>query len=292
MNRRFSGGAISAIPAFPAPTELRPSFIGSWSLSVLRFLVFLVSILTATLAPAQSVLVSLRADKPVIAVGETTTLRVTAQVVPSLRPRAQQIFAWHLDLVQEFADPVELSLASIARPSSDRDPGTSSAGTLEGNFLKGIYDTFVGFPTAGVADPVVLLTVPVVGRREGVAVFRMQAGSGPTNLSGDFLVTGTNPDDVWTGGNYTNAVASIEVRPTPLEPPRLTISLDRSTTGQGGIVMLDFPVFSGLLYTVQFTEAIGSGAVWQNLPDAPHNTGRATDRLGIGSRFYRVAVTD
>jgi hypothetical protein len=265
---------------------MRPTFSIAFALLSL--------LLTAALTHAQSVLVSISPEKSTITVGETTTLRVTAQVISTLRPRAQQIFSWHIDLVQEFADPVEWTPASLARPASDQHPTTSSGGSLDGNTLRGIYDTLAGLPSAGVANPVLLLTVPVKGRKEGTAVFRVKAGSGPAQLSSDFLVAGTNPEDFWTGGVYsaTNATTTVEVRPATLEAPKLTITLDPGTPGSGPTILLDFPVAPSRTYSLQSTARLGPDALWQNLPGAPHNTGRATEPLGPGSRFYRVLVSD
>lgn len=289
--------AFSFLQGGRASTRKLPECSGPTPASALRLLCLAITVarlLSPSPAHAQSVLVSIGPDKSAIAVGETTTLRVTAQVISTLRPRAQQIFSWHLDLVQEFADPVELTPASLARPASDQHPTTSSGGSLDGNTLRGIYDTLAGIPTAGVANPVLLLTVPVKGRKEGTAVFRVKAGSGPANLSSDFLVAGINPEEFWTGGIYsaTNATATVVVRSATLEAPKLTITLDPGTSGSGATIRLDFPVAPSRTYSLQSTARLGPDALWQNLPGAPHNTGRATEPLGPGSRFYRVMVTD
>jgi len=251
---------------------------------------FVVGILNAVInAAAQPVQVTLHTDKSTIAPGETTLLRVTAQVSPDWRARASQIFSWHIDLVQEFGDPAELVLGSLARPASDRDPATSSAGTLDGNTLRGVRDTFVNLATAGVAEPVFLFTVPVVAKREGRVTFRVRAGTGADGLSGDFLVAGKNLDDLWTGGDYSQASAVLEVKQAPAAAPTLLISLEQ-IPGQPARVVLGFSPSAGSNHTVQTSDRIGADAVWRDLPGAPHNTGRVTDPLGAGPRFYRLAV--
>ncbi len=244
--------------------------------------------LTAHPSSAQSVIVTVRLDKPSVAPGEQTTLRVLAQVAPALRPRSQQLFSWHIDLVQESVAVADLTIASLDRPASDRVSTTSSSGNVDGNTVRGIFDTLAGRPTAGVLEPVELLTVPVVGRRAGTATFRVNAGTGPAGLSGDFLVAGLNPDETWSGGDYAIATATIEVKAADPEPPTLAISIDRSIGGPAGTVVLGFPVVTFRTYLVEFTETLGPEPPWQPLPDAPHNSGRVTDPVAAGPRFYRL----
>ena len=253
-------------------------------------LLVVVGILSAVFnAAAQPVQVTLRTDKTTIAPGEATLLRVAAQIAPEWRARASQIFSWHVDLIQEFGDPAELVLGSLARPASDSDPATSSAGAVEGNTLRGVRDTFANLATAGIADPVVLFTVPVVGKREGQVTFRVRAGSGADGLSGDFLVAGKSLEEFWTGGDYSQASTVLEVKEAPATAPTLSISLEQ-IPGQPANVVLEFVPSAGNDHTVQTSDRIGADAVWQDLPGAPHNTGRVSAPLGAGPRFYRLAV--
>jgi len=47
----------------------------------------------------------------------------------------------------------------------------------------------------------------------------------------------------------------------------------------------------GTLYTVQFLDALAPGAVWRDLPEAPHPGGRVIDPTGRPYRFYRLMMT-
>lgn len=239
--------------------------------------------------PTPAVQVSLRFDRPAIAVGEKTILRVLAEIVPGLKSTAAQIFSWHVDLVAEFAAPVDMQVTGLERSASDRDPQSSSGGAVDGSVLRGVYDTFIGRTDAGLNAPVELFSVPVVGVREGTASFRVRPGTGPTGLSGDFLVAGISPDASWMGGDYVAAAAALQVGGAPVAGPTLSIRFEPSSSGGGGTVVLEFAVLPGRTYAVQSSESLGAGASWRDLAGAPHQSGRAVDTIGSGARFYRVA---
>lgn len=238
--------------------------------------------------PASAVQISVRFDRPAIAVGEKTVLRVLAEIVPGLKSTAAQIFSWHVDLVAEFAAPVDMQVTGLERSASDRDPQSSSGGSVDGSVLRGVYDTFVGRTDAGLKAPVELFSLPVVGVREGTASFRVRPGTGPTGLSGDFLVAGISPDATWMGGDYAAATAALQVGGAPVEGPTLSIRFEPSSSGGGGTVVVEFAVQSGRTYVVQSAESLGAGALWRDLAGAPHQSGRVVDTIGSRARFYRV----
>ncbi|MCC6234627.1 MAG: hypothetical protein IT580_18435 [Verrucomicrobiales bacterium] len=240
---------------------------------------------------AQAVKVTISADRSVLTPGEQTTIRVLAQVLPELRPRAQQIFAWHLDLVQEFAESVAWQTNALVRPTSDQDPSTSSGGTVEGGVWRGIFDTLAARTNAGVANPIEILTFPVTARLVGTSTFRVRAGTAEDPLSSDFLVAGTDGVSTWTGGDYADARVTLEVREPALVPPSLSIAYEPGTPSREAQVTLTFPVVPGQTYVVQAAETLGTSASWQDLADSPHNNGLVRDAFRSGPRFYRVRVT-
>ena len=61
--------------------------------------VLIAALVAPSRALAQVVAVTLRLDTNVISVGGSTTLRVFAQVVPSVRANAERIFSWYVDVL-------------------------------------------------------------------------------------------------------------------------------------------------------------------------------------------------
>lgn len=240
-------------------------------------------------ATGQAVSVSVALDTNTVTVGSATTLRVFAQVVPALRTSSERIFSWYVDVLNTNGAVAIANYAAMVKTASDRDPLTSSIGTQDGANRRAIYDTFLNLPGAGVNAPVELMAIPVSGASPGQTRFRIQAGTGAP-LSSDFLVVPVGSGDPLTGGNYSLAEASLTVLASPTIPGvRLSMSVTNAPGGAKGVT-LTFPTSGGFNYTVQFRDQLTTGAGWQPLPGAPHNSGSAFQFSNTGTRFYRVAV--
>jgi hypothetical protein len=162
---------------------------------------------------------------------------------------------------------------------------TSSNGTTDGPNRRGIYDTFLNLPGAGVNNPVELFSVPVQGLASGQTRFAVQAGTGVTNLLADFIVAPQGGGAPWLGGDYSSASVDLVVGAGGL---MLSI-MPSATPGQFTIT---FPVVAGKNYVVQSRDALGQGSAWQPLPGAPHNSGSLTVTNNVPQRFYRVSATN
>src|SRR4051794_24460498 len=88
----------------------------------------------------QVVGVTLRLDTNVISVGGATTLRVFAQVIPSIRPNADQIFSWYVDVLNTNGSIASANYASMVKNASDNIPEISSSGFNDGANRRAIYD--------------------------------------------------------------------------------------------------------------------------------------------------------
>lgn len=243
-------------------------------------------VLLAQPVGAQYVDVTLRLDTNQVRVGETTTLRVYAQVAASQRAAADRIFSWYVDLLNSAGTIAAADYARMAKAGADQDPRTSSAGRTDGANQRGVYDTFLNLPGAGVAQPVELFSVPVTGLAAGQAVFRVQAGTGVPNLAADFIVAPKTGTDPWIGGNYGTALATLQVSQSTACSIRLNAVRERLPGGQTKMT-LTFTPCPGRTHVVQYRDQLGSG-VWQALPGGPHNSGSVVDTSAASQRFYRV----
>ncbi|MBI2926726.1 MAG: hypothetical protein HYY24_13600 [Verrucomicrobia bacterium] len=238
---------------------------------------------------AQFVNVTLKLDGGQISVGEMTTLRVFAQVVPGQRATSDRIFAWYVDLLNEGATVAKADYTKLQKPTSDKDPRTSSAGTTDGAHRRGIYDTFLNRAGAGVTEPVELFNVPLIGLNAGRARFRVQAGTGVSGLAADFIVAPKGGGDPLIGGSYASAQANLEViRETVVCTPKIVLAHDLLPGGNRKVT-LTFPTCSGTDLFAEFSDTLKPGS-WQTLPGAPHNSGTATEITAARARFYRVRV--
>lgn len=238
-------------------------------------------------AGAQAVVVSMSLDTNVISVGGSTTLRVFAQVVPGLRPTSDRIFSWYVDVLNTNGASVTANYGAMTRPSSDNDPLSSSSGLTQGSNRRGIYDSFINLPGAGVNAPVELMRIPVTGAAAGRTRFAVAAGTG-VPLDADFIVAPIGGGDFYRGGSYATAFVDLQVTGGAACAPVLQIA----RLAGGTQARLTFTPCAGRTHFVEGLTAIDGVATWQVLPGAPHNTGDVVVNLTGGMRIFRVRVTN
>ncbi|MBI4326903.1 MAG: hypothetical protein HY674_16815 [Chloroflexi bacterium] len=234
---------------------------------------------------AQVVAVTLSLETNRIVVGSSTVLHAYAQIVPAYRANSDQIFSWYVDLLNANGAMARGEYNQLRKPFSDNDPNTSSTGKTDGVHRRAIYDTFINLSAAGRTNRVELFNVPVTGLAPGRISFRVQAGTS-VNLSADFIVAPAGEGDPYLGGDYSAASIDLEVgsAPGPVgESVRLNIA--RTTPGQ---ITLSFPVTAGWNYFVESSDRLGLGAIWQELPGGPHNSGTVIQTNNVPHQFYRV----
>jgi hypothetical protein len=236
-------------------------------------------------ARGQSVAVTLRLDTNQVAIGATTTLHVYAQVMPTLRSDAERIFSWYVDVLNTNGPVARGNYAAMLRPASDKDPRTSSPGLDQGANRRGIYDTFLNLPGAGVSNAVELMSIPVSGLAAGRTRFLGAAGSGVPSLSTDFLVSLRSGGAAAGGGDYSGAFADLEVVGASACPVRLQIAPAANNRMQ-----LTFTPCPGRDHFVETATAPGNPAGWQTLAGAPQNSGVVFVTNSLPSSFFRVRV--
>lgn len=237
--------------------------------------------------PAQVVNVTASLDAASIPAGGSTTLRVFAQVVPGQQANASRIFSWYVDVLNTNGAVATANYSAMARTASDRDPLTSSNGTPDGPNRRGIYDTFLNLPGAGVLAPVELMAIPVTGVNAGQTRFRVQAGTG-AGLGADFLVAQNGGGPPLTGGLYAAAEAVLTVT-GGAGSVQMSIGVTNAAGGNKGVTLV-FPTSPGFNFTAQFrTNLVGTN--WQSLPGAPHNSGTVFDLTPAPMKFYRVLIS-
>src|SRR5437660_822643 len=245
-------------------------------------------VISSTRARGQAVMVTMRLDTNRIAVGASTTLHVYAQVAPAYRANADQIFSWYVDVLNTNGAAASANYDAMIKAASDRDAQTSSKGNSVGANRKDIYDTFLNLPAAGVVAPVELMSILVTGLAGGHARFQVQAGS---NLPlSDFLVTLNQFMDFATGGDYSLAVADLDVIDTGCSI-LLHIAPGGASAGPGRQVALTFVPCPGLNHTVQYRAALDDALGWLPVPGAPHNSGSVIVTNTAAARFFRVATS-
>jgi hypothetical protein len=237
-------------------------------------------------ARAQAVSVTARLDNGTLAVGQTTTLRVLAQVVPNVRTNADRIFSWYVDVLNTNGAVGAASYGSMTKAASDNNPQTSSTGTADGAHRRGIYDTFLNRPGAGVSNAVELMAIPVQATAAGVTRFSVRAGTTVPFLAHDFIVAPKAGGDPFTGGEYTLAHADLTVT------PGCSIQLQVQRVGGGGPnqrLQLQFTPCAGRNHTVESLFPIESGA-WLPVAGAPHNSGSVIVTNNRPRQIFRVRV--
>lgn len=242
---------------------------------------FLAQVAAQGQVPVVDVTASL--DATTINTGQSTTLRVFAQVKPGLQ--AERIFSWYVDVQNTNGPAAGANYNAMVKPASDNDTQTSSTGTPDGAHRRGIYDTFLDLPGAGVAAPVELMTIPVTGLAVGRTRFEVKAGSSVPALSADFLVNPLAGGGPWTGGDYTLAVADLEV------VQACALSLQITPLNGGAQLRLNFTPCVGFNHTVETLDPlVGQSDDWQPLPGAPHNSGQVIVNRSQVHQFFRVSA--
>jgi hypothetical protein len=251
---------------------------------------------SALLGPAQrglcqAVGVTMRLDAPALGVGQSTTLHISAQVVPALRTNADRIFSWYVDVLNTNGAAVSANYGAMLKTASDRDPRTSSNGVSQASNQRGIYDTFINLPGAGTSNAVELMSIPVTGVAIGKTRFMVQAGSGVPQLSSDFQVAPKGGGAPLLGGDYTAAFVDLTV--TNSSPCAIQLQVTPLANGGGpnGTLRLTFAPCPGRTHTVEFRAGLDDVAGWQSLPGGPHNSGIVTVTNSVTQRFFRVRAS-
>lgn len=169
--------------------------------------------------------VSLSVSTNRLTVGQTATLRATAQIVPSLRSKADQIFSWNVDLIVIQENSTRLATVELLRSASDREVETSSSGVADGSDLRGIHDTFLNRPHAGRDEPVELFSVPIVATGAGEVIVLLRPGSGLFQLEQDFLTLPSSDEAFWTGADYSTASLTLTITNPEVSRPNLSIEI-------------------------------------------------------------------
>ncbi|MHB8521424.1 MAG: hypothetical protein ACYDH9_11800 [Limisphaerales bacterium] len=247
-------------------------------------------------AQAQVVTVTAAFDSPTLTVGAATTLRVFAQVDPANQALADQIFSWYVDVLNLAPTNARADFATLQKRFSDNNPRTSSLGKAEGiNNQRGIFDTFLNTPGAGVTNRIELFNCSVTALATGTVAFAVSAGTTVTNLAYDFVVNPLADTDPLTGGIYDSARAALSVTPPVIDttPINLQLSYAKLAGISSNRVTLSFNAAAGRNYFLEYMDKLTNAPSWQLLPGAPHNSGNFVDTNASPSRFYRVrAVTN
>jgi hypothetical protein len=251
-----------------------------------RKLLFLAWVLAAAVqAHGQAVVVTARLDTNRIAVGGSTTLHIYAQVAPAYRANADQIFTWYVDVQNTNGTVANANYDAMLKTAA---PSTSSKGITVGSNRKDIYDTFVNRTNAGVAAPVELMAIPVTGVAPGHTRFQVQGGNGLPLT--DFLVAIDEFSDLATGGDYSAAVADLDVVGSVCSI-LLHIAPLAISGGPGQRLALTFTPCPGLNHTVEYRAALDDAIGWRPLPGAPHNSGNVTVTNTGPYQFFRVGAS-
>lgn len=231
------------------------------------------------LCSGQAVKVTVGLDDNLLMVGDSTMLRVYGQVSPAITNETDRIFSWYVDLLNGGGSAVLADYDSLDMTHADNFPQTSSSGTTDGPHRRGIHNTFMNLPGAGVSEPVELLAVPVTAMSVGVVTFSAQHGTQVNNLVHDFQVARIGGGAAFTGGGYTNAAAELIISAP------VTAVIRRVPGGRE----IRFTPTAGLDWTVQYRDDLAGGADWTDLPGGPHSSGVVTDTVPfVNRRYYRI----
>jgi hypothetical protein len=256
---------------------------------LLRTGILLLAFCCSLSGAAQPVKVTMLFDTNRLAVGQTTLLHVFAEITPDEKPATLQIFSWYVDLLNESASIATADYGQVKRAASDQDPRLSSGGVSDGANRRGIFDTFLNSPGAGHDGPIELFSVPVTATAVGQATFSVTAGTGVSSLTADFFVAPEGGGDPLTGGDYTDASASLDASKPTVTPVPIRIAETALGAGQTSVTITFLPQ-SGANQYVESTDALGPAATWRVLPGAPHNSGIAAETNSVPMRFYRLRI--
>jgi len=245
-------------------------------------------LLFARLAFAQVVGVTMRLDTNVLAIGQSTSLHVYAQVLPAYRTNADQIFSWYVDVLNTNAAAATGNYSAILKLASDNDARTSSIGFTSGANRLAIYDTFLNRAQAGVTDQVELLRFPIIAVAAGQTRFSVRHGTGAPSVSQDFLVAPIDGDQFLTGGDYSAAFASLTVSApvTNTSVSCLTLALTNLSGGRHQVTLRYCPL-AGYDHYVDFRDQV-PGTGWQAADGGPFNTGSYRETNSAPARFFRI----
>lgn len=237
------------------------------------------------LVPVQA---TLRLDRASLGAGETTVIRAFAQVDASLRSTADRIFSWNIDLLSLDPEVAVPDPGSLVRPVSDKDPVLGSVGVTDGPHLRGIRDSFLELPGAGVAQAVELFSVTLRALAPGKASFRLRAPVGSGGLDPDFLVLPIDDRDAWSGAGYGGAVVTLTVSGTAGgTPPTLRIG-----PGPDGAIRIEASTVAGSRVAVEESDGLEAAAAWRRVAESA--AGAATvsyeTKPTASRRFYRAVV--
>ena len=237
---------------------------------------------------AQVVAVTAQLDTNIITVGQSTILRIYAQVSPAYRAEAERIFSWYVDVLNTNSLAASADYASMLKPESDKDPLISSNGFTSGTSRLGVYDTFLNHPGAGVTNPVELLSIPVTGLTVGKTRFGVRHGTGVASLSEDFLVAPTGAGEFISGGVYSAAFANLTVVAAPSNSINCLTLTHTNLPDGSNRVMVQFCPQAGYNHYVEYRDQLVGGPGWQPFPNGPHNSGIFIETNSVPLRFYRV----
>lgn len=231
---------------------------------------------------------TLRVDRASLGAGETTVIRAFAQVDASLRSTADRIFSWNLDLLSLDPEVAVPDPGSLVRPVSDKDPVLGSVGVADGPHLRGIRDSFLELPGAGVAQAVELFSVAIRALAPGKATFRLRAPVGSGGLDPDFLVLPFDDRDAWSGAGYAGAVVTLTVNATGAgTPPTLRIG-----PGADGAIRIEGSTGAGGRVALEESDGLETPAVWRRVAEAAAGStvvGYET-KPTAPRRFYRAVL--
>lgn len=254
---------------------------------MMRLLLAILALGAAAQSLAQAVKVTLLFDTNRISVGQTTTLRAMAEIVPEFKPESLQIFSWYVNLENTAPTYGTANYAAIDRPASDMDPAFSSPGVTVGVHRHGIYDTFMNWPGAGRHEPIELFSVPVTGISLGSAVFRLAPGTGVDGLASDFIVAPEGGGEPFLGGDYADAVARLEVLRASVTPVPLRIV--QAPIGPGRArVTISYTVQPNANHFLEYKNTLAGS--WATLAGSPHNSGTVIETNTLPTRFYRLRI--
>ena len=258
---------------------MRTRFISSALLLVLA---------AVTAARAQVVGITVQLDTNVVAVSQSTTLHIYAQVLPAYRTNAERIFSWYVDVLNTNAAVATANYAALLKPLADNGLLISSNGFTSGANRLGIFDTFLNLPGAGTNPPVELLRIPVTGLAAGQTRFGVRHGTGQPSLSQDFIVAPKEGDEFLYGGDYSSAFVNLTVIPgvsgsitcLSISHTNLSASLHKVT--------LNFCPAAGYDHYVEYRALAGGGTGWQTAAGGPYNSGVYVETNSVPMRYYRV----
>lgn len=239
---------------------------------------------------AQVVGVTAQLDANTITAGQSTMFHVYAQVLPAYRANAERIFSWNVDVMNTNGAVASANYAALVKPTSDKDPLTSSNGFNSGSDRLGIYDTFLNLPGAGTNPPVELMRFSVTGLAPGQTRLGVRAGTGNPYLSEDFIVAPLGGGGFLSGGTYSGSFAVLTVQASTNATINCLSITQTNLPGGLNQITLQYCPPGGYTSYVQYRNQLVGGPDWQSFPGGPHNSGLYRDTNNVPIRFYRIVA--